>query len=136
MDGEAAGSRLGHCALRFGGLLLSHRLRGLRHLRIRGLRLLRDQCNGFELGAIGLHAAFPFGLQRAGILGTACGLITLCIECCDLLSQLLGATELLVNVCEFAVFLEAGQRPETLDVTVQPLFMESSLESIAKEGTQ
>ena len=59
----AANRRLGHLALRFGGLLLRQRLRGLRHLRVRGLCLLCDQRNGVEFDAIGLRAAFPFGLN-------------------------------------------------------------------------
>lgn len=50
LDGVASNRRLDHLALRFGGLLLRQRLCGLRHLHIRGLRLLGDQRDGVEFG--------------------------------------------------------------------------------------
>ncbi len=122
--------------MRFGSLLLCQRLRGLRHLRIRGLRLLGHQRNGVELEAIGLRPAFPLGLQGAGIRRPACGLIALRIESRDFPGRAFGATEFLVNVCEALVLLQAGEGAEAVDVSIQPSVVESALEPVAEQGAQ
>ena len=136
LDGEAARRRLSHLALGLGCLLLRQCLRGLRHLRVRRLGLLRNRGNGIEFEAVGLRAAFAFGLQRPRVRRKACRLITLRIERGHFTRQSLGAVNFLVHVCQRRLFLETGECAKPVNVPIESSFVKAALETVAKEGAQ